>query len=216
MSSRSFSVSDAVRASLWSLLALAVALVPASPALAHHPMGGRAPSTFAEGLLSGVAHPVIGPDHLLAIVAVAVLSLGFARGGALAALFVVSTIAGTGIHLLRVGIPAVEVLIAASVVVLGVLLVARRRVDGGALGAYAAMALGVGILHGYAYGESIVGAETSPLAAYLLGFTLVQLAIVALVRRSAGYVRGRLGSRALVASGGLVALAGAALVIAAL
>jgi urease accessory protein len=216
MSSLSIFRPGSVRGSLWSLLALAVALVPASPALAHHPMDGRVPSTFAEGLLSGFAHPVIGPDHLLAIVAVGVLSLGFARGGALAALFVVATIAGTGVHLVRVGIPAVEVLIAASVVVLGVLLVARRRADGEPIGAYAALAIGVGILHGYAYGESIVGAETSPLAAYLLGFTLVQLAIVALVRRSARYLRGRLGSRALVASGGLVALAGAALVIAAL
>jgi urease accessory protein len=205
-----------LRGSLWSLLALVVALVPASPASAHHPMDGRVPSTFVEGLLSGIAHPVIGVDHLLGIVAIAVLSLGFARGGALAALFVVSTIAGTGVHLLRVGIPAVEVLIAASVVALGVLVVARRRADGEAIGAYAAMAVVFGALHGYAYGESIVGAETSPLAAYLLGFTLVQLALVALVRRSAGYLRGRLGSRALVASGGLVAVAGAALVIAAL
>lgn len=205
-----------LRGSLWSLLALAVALVPAAPASAHHAMDGRMPSTFVEGLLSGIAHPVIGIDHLLGIVAIAVLSLGFARGGGLATLFVVSTIAGTGVHLLRVGVPAVEVLIAASVVALGLLVVARRRVDGETIGAYAAMAVVVGALHGYAYGEAIVGAETSPLAAYLLGFTLVQLAIVALVRRSAGYLRGRLGSRALVASGGLVAVAGAALVVAAL
>ena len=29
-------------------------------------MGGKTPSTFAEGLLSGLGHPVIGPDHLQA------------------------------------------------------------------------------------------------------------------------------------------------------
>ena len=33
-----------------------------------------------------------------------------------------------------------------------------------------------GQLHGYAYGESIVGAESSPRVGYLLGFSLVQLA----------------------------------------
>jgi len=34
-----------------------------------------------------------------------------------------------------------------------------------------------GVFHGYAYGESIVGAEMTPLWAYLLGLALVQLAI---------------------------------------
>jgi urease accessory protein len=31
-----------------------------------------------------------------------------------------------------------------------------------------------GIFHGYAYGEAIIGAEMSPLAAYLVSFTLIQ------------------------------------------
>ena len=39
-------------------------VLSASPAAAHHPMGGTPPSTFVEGLLSGFGHPVIGPDHL--------------------------------------------------------------------------------------------------------------------------------------------------------
>jgi hypothetical protein len=37
-------------------------LLAAAPASAHHVMGGRTPSTFLEGLLSGLAHPVIGPE----------------------------------------------------------------------------------------------------------------------------------------------------------
>jgi urease accessory protein len=32
-------------------------------------------------------------------------------------------------------------------------------------------------LHGYAYGESIVGAETSPLAAYIAGFGVIQYVV---------------------------------------
>jgi urease accessory protein len=31
-----------------------------------------------------------------------------------------------------------------------------------------------GAVHGYAYGESIVGAETQPLAAYIVGFAMIQ------------------------------------------
>ena len=45
-------------------------LVVASPASAHHAMGGKMPSTFFEGFLSGLAHPVIGVDHLAFIVSV--------------------------------------------------------------------------------------------------------------------------------------------------
>ena len=32
-------------------------------ASAHHVMGGKTPATFAEGVLSGLGHPIIGPDH---------------------------------------------------------------------------------------------------------------------------------------------------------
>ena len=34
-----------------------------------------------------------------------------------------------------------------------------------------------GIFHGHAYGEGIFGAEPTPLVAYLIGFTIIQLAI---------------------------------------
>jgi urease accessory protein len=36
-----------------------------------------------------------------------------------------------------------------------------------------------GILHGHAYAETIFGAEPAPLAAYLIGFSLVQLGVAA-------------------------------------
>ena len=44
------------------------------PALAHHVMGGQVPVTFRDGLLSGLAHPIIGIDHFAAVVAVACLA----------------------------------------------------------------------------------------------------------------------------------------------
>src|ERR1044071_6160591 len=41
-------------------------------ASAHHVMGGKMPTTFAEGFLSGLGHPVIGPDHLAFLLAIGV------------------------------------------------------------------------------------------------------------------------------------------------
>ena len=49
-------------------------LVVASPAAAHHPLGGGVPSNFFEGFLSGLAHPVIGFDHLAFIVAIGLVA----------------------------------------------------------------------------------------------------------------------------------------------
>jgi urease accessory protein len=44
----------------------------ASTASAHHLMGGKTPATFADGILSGVGHPIIGPDHLAFLVALGI------------------------------------------------------------------------------------------------------------------------------------------------
>src|SRR5215510_12231222 len=55
---------DAMTLRLLCRTALVAALsLFATSAFAHHVMGGKTPSTFVEGLLSGVGHPVIGPDH---------------------------------------------------------------------------------------------------------------------------------------------------------
>jgi urease accessory protein len=35
-------------------------------------MGGKTPSTFVDGILSGVGHPIIGPDHLAFVVALGI------------------------------------------------------------------------------------------------------------------------------------------------
>ena len=50
----------------------ALILFASGPASAHHAMGGKTPTTFAEGMLSGLGHPVIGADHLAFLIAVGV------------------------------------------------------------------------------------------------------------------------------------------------
>ncbi|APB32688.1 hydrogenase accessory protein [Gloeomargarita lithophora Alchichica-D10] len=157
---------------LWIVLLALIAVVMPLPALAHHPMDGEMPTTWAQGFLSGLAHPVIGFDHLAFIVAAGLL--GVTQGLGLPVGFVLGGLAGTGLHLASVDLPGVELGIAGSLVLAGILLVQKERFPWWRL---ALGAMLVGLLHGYAYGEAIIGAEMTPLMAYLLGFTLIQLAI---------------------------------------
>ena len=63
-------------------------------AFAHHVMDGATPATFVEGLLSGLGHPVIGPDHLAFLLAIGVAVGVGGPNLALPALFVVASAIG--------------------------------------------------------------------------------------------------------------------------
>lgn len=151
-----------------------LALVAATPALAHHPMGGEAPQTVWHGILSGLAHPVIGLDHLAFVVLAGIAAALAGRGLIGAGAFVAATVAGTFIQLGGMTLPLAELVIAGSVLVLGALLVMGRRLSGPV--SLAAFAL-AGLFHGWAYGEAVIGSEAMPIVAYLIGFGLVQFAI---------------------------------------
>jgi len=76
----------------------------------------------------------------------------------------------------------------------------------------APLLLVAGAFHGYAYGESIVGAEPAPLAAYLAGFALIQGCIAVGSAAALRWVAGRgYVSEAVVlrTAGGAIALAAA-------
>lgn len=143
-------------------------------ALAHHAMGGEVPQTFAQGLLSGIGHPIIGIDHFAFVVAVGVAAVLAGKLWALTAAFVIGAFAGCLVHLAGFTLPMAELVIAASVLLLGAIIASNREVSAMALGT---LFVGAGLFHGWAYGESIFGAEQTPLIAYLAGFTLIQLAI---------------------------------------
>lgn len=163
------------------------ALLAASPALAHHPIGGEAPQTALHGLLSGLAHPVIGLDHLAFIVLVGLAAAGVQRRIVGPAVFIGATLAGTFVHLAGVTLPLAEVVIAASVVVLGALLFHGRQVRGAAALAGFAFA---GLFHGWAYGGAVIGSAAMPVVAYLAGFALIQFVIAAGVARLASAATG--------------------------
>lgn len=155
-------------------LATIASLMLATPALAHHPFGGEAPKNVFQGLLSGVGHPVIGLDHFAFIIAVGLLAAVLRRGMAVPISFLLAALAGTGLHLAGLNLPASELVISASVLLFGILAVAHHRLNMLTVIALTALA---GIFHGYAYGEAIIGAEPMPIVAYLAGFTVIQGAI---------------------------------------
>ena len=190
----------------------ALAILTATPAFAHHPLGGETPSTLAHGLLSGIGHPVIGLDHLAFVVAVGIAATFTARPLLMPLAFVAATVAGTLVHLAAIDLPLVEAMIALSVAGIGLALLSGRALSVPVLAAGFAVA---GLFHGHAYGEAIFGAEATPLVGYLAGFALTQWAIAV----AAGWMLGR-GSRlaggmengAARLSGAMVAGAGVLLV----
>jgi urease accessory protein len=144
------------------------------PAFAHHVMGGRTPVNFVEGLLSGLSHPVIGLDHFAAVVAVGCLAAAHRAAPALVIGFVLAMMAGVAIHVHGTTVLGAEILVALSVIVLGATMLRTRSIPAGAeLALFAA----VGLVHGYALGESIYGAEPTQLYAYLLGLAVIQSAV---------------------------------------
>ncbi|CCD93888.1 conserved membrane hypothetical protein [Bradyrhizobium sp. ORS 375] len=151
-------------------------LLAAQPAFAHHMMDGKLPQTFAQGLLSGLGHPVIGLDHLAAIVGAGIVAALLGRGFAPVLAFTTAMIAGVGLHLAKANIPAAELLVGLSTAFVGLAVVMRGRF--GVLPVAGLFAL-TGVFHGYALGESIVGAETTPLGAYLAGLLVIQAVIAA-------------------------------------
>ncbi|MEM8807243.1 MAG: HupE/UreJ family protein [Cyanobacteria bacterium P01_G01_bin.38] len=162
---------------LLGLLALVGVLSLATPALAHHPLGGRLPANAFEGFLSGVAHPVIGLDHFAFVLAAGLIAATKRRGILIPVAFVLASLVGTGMHLMLWNLPAPEMIISASVLAFGAILALGDRLNLALVLSLGALA---GIFHGYAYGEAIFGAEMSPLVAYLAGFATVQMAIALL------------------------------------
>jgi urease accessory protein len=168
------------------------------------------PATFTQGLLSGLGHPVIGLDHLAALVGVGLVASRFARGLTLPAFWMVAMAAGVGLHLASFDLPYTEALVALSVVVIGIAATMRTTLPYALI---AALFAAGGAVHGYALGESIIGAETTPLAAYLIGLVAVQTALTTGIALAARFVmKGSLAAAApqLRLAGLAVAVTGAA------
>jgi len=100
-------------------------LLFASPASVHHAIGGGMPSNFFEGFMSGLAHPTIGFDYLAFMVAVGLFATVKPQGIFIPLSFVLPAMLGTGIHLLGISLPVVELIVSASILLFGILLVIK-------------------------------------------------------------------------------------------
>ena len=124
-----------------------------------------------SGFISGFVHPLFGLDHLAAMVAVGLWSALVARRAWPDLLwaplgFAALLLAGAVLGLAGVGMPAVEPMIAASLLVLGLLVATRVRLPGLA----AAALVGVfAVFHGVAHGYELTGdAQAWPTLAGML------------------------------------------------
>jgi len=185
-------------------IAAALLLIPTA-AFAHPAIGN------AHGFVQGLAHPLGGLDHILAMVAVGVFAwqLGGRSLWAVPATFVLVMALGGILGITGIGIPGIEIGIAASVIVLGTIV--ALRVKASVAVAMAVVAL-FAIFHGHAHGtEMPLAAASVPYAVgFMLATALLHLAGIALgfAIGRAGDSYGRLGYRF---AGGLVALAGVAI-----
>ena len=60
----------------FTLFAIPALFFNGLPAFAHHPLAGKTPSSFIEGFLSGIGHPVIELGHLIFAIATAAYWVG--------------------------------------------------------------------------------------------------------------------------------------------
>jgi urease accessory protein len=163
-------------------------LVLAEPALAHHVMGGATPTTFWDGLLSGIGHPIVGLDHLAALVAVGCLAATQPKAAIPITGYVLATVIGAGAHVGEATVPNAEVFVALSVIALGLAVFRKSPLRRDVTFALFAAA---GLVNGYALGESIAGAEQTPIVAYFIGLAVIQSALALAVLYGVRMLTGR-------------------------
>ncbi|MEO0412262.1 MAG: HupE/UreJ family protein [Pseudomonadota bacterium] len=139
-----------------------VALMP-SAALAH------AEVAVGAGLVNGLMHPILGPDHLVAMVAVGLwgAQLRAPLIWALPVAFPLMMAVGGVLGVIGVDLPAVEIGIAVSALALGLLVALAVKAPNAAAVAVVSV---FAIFHGHAHGTELPHAAT-PIA-YGLGFVL--------------------------------------------
>jgi urease accessory protein len=160
--------------SMLDLMFAATLIAMAEPALAHHVMGGQMPANAVQGFLSGLGHPIIGIDHFAAVIAIGFIAAVHGEGVRLIAGFVLAMIIGVAFHVVGVTVAASEILVAVSVIVLGA---AIQLMPGIGVNTALALFATAGLINGYALGESIAGAQETPLIAYFAGLALIQFVV---------------------------------------
>ncbi len=170
----------------------------ANQALAHHPfgMGDNSGLSAWQALLSGIGHPLLGPDHLLFIVGIAFVGLKKTKKW-VSPLLAVGLVGSALVQLFPLPdliAPWAESLVSLSLAIEGLIIL--NLVNSKWL-------LPMFALHGYLLGSTIVGAESSPLIGYFLGLFLSQVALLLLVTVGSQRIINWLGANGLVLTAGV-------------
>jgi urease accessory protein len=189
---------------------LLLALLAPISAMAHE--GSSLPY---GSFVAGLAHPVLGVDHFLAMVSVGIVSaqIGGRAIWTVPGTFVTVMALGGVLGWLDVGLTSIEFGIAFSVLVLGIAIAADRKMP--ILAAMGAVAI-FATFHGYAHGAEMptVANPVRYALGFMTGTALLHIAGVLIGDISQHYARGKLLLRiagAAIAGAGtwfLVGLAG--------
>jgi urease accessory protein len=155
-----------------SLIRLVIAAGALLPSLAlAHPQGHA-----GHDFMTGIAHPFTGIDHLLAMIAVGLWAarLGKVAIWTLPIVFPAMMVGGALLALGGVALPAIEAIIAASVIVLGLLVAAGLRMP---IVASAALVACFAAFHGFAHATE---APSPQFAAYATGFVIATVVLHAI------------------------------------
>ena len=192
--------------SISARLCLFPLLLVSSVAIAHEGTG------VAGGFTSGLLHPILGWDHVVAMVAVGLWGAFLGRPAiwVLPVVFPLVMAFGGILGVAGIPLPAVEIGIAVSAIVLGAMVAFAARPPLWV----AAVLVGVfAVFHGHAHGTELPG-SASPLA-YSLGF-VISTGLLHLSGIAFGLlVRWPVGKLAVRAGGGVIAAAGVAFLSAA-
>jgi urease accessory protein len=194
----------ALRPILQALALGALALVAATPAEAH------LLDAAGAGWAHGFVHPFSGLDHILAMVAVGAWAAQTGRPAlwVLPAAFPLAMAAGGLLGVAGVPVPGIESGIAASVLILGLLIALRAKPP---LALSIALVALFAVFHGHAHGIELPQAASPVL--YGVGF-IIATAILHLIGLGIGHVvRLPAGTTALRLGGGAIAAAGIALFV---
>lgn len=183
------------------LLAVILCFAVAFSALAHSGEG------YGGGFVAGFTHPILGWDHVAAMVAVGLWGafLGAPAIWILPVVFPLVMAFGAVAGILGIPVPAIETGIALSAVVLGLMIAFAVKppilIAAVIVGAFA-------IFHGYAHGTELP--STVNAFAYAVGF-VVSTGLLHLIGIAFGVlVKWPAGRMAVRGAGGLISLAGVA------
>jgi urease accessory protein len=189
------------RISIVALSAAVLLALVAGPVLAHTGEG------YGGGLIAGFTHPILGWDHVAAMVAVGLWGafLGAPAIWILPVVFPLVMALGAVMGILGIPVPAIETGIALSAVVLGLMIVLAARPPLWV----AAVLVGVfAIFHGYAHGTELP--STVNAFAYAVGF-VISTGLLHMIGIAFGLlVKWPAGRTAVRGAGGLISLAGIA------